>query len=181
MELGDAVSRLRATLDNAVDELSSFRRATQQRYQEDTAALFEEQRALLARHADLAEQAFVSAAKGFQETSVEFNERTKAVNSQASTLVGRLERLGERIAAVRVDPGLVERRAEPLGLALDKLALRLGEMARVEEHREKATEAVLARLVALVDKLTEQLTTVSQAGPAAAKLEATVGARKSVV
>src|SRR5690348_10137101 len=100
IELGEAVSRFRAELDNAVVELNNYRRATQQAYSDSISELFDQHRDILARHVGAVDKSFVGAAERFEATSVEFAERTRSVNNQAGTLARRLEALVERIEAV---------------------------------------------------------------------------------
>ena len=144
-ELGEAVSRFRAELDNAVSELGSYRRATQQAFTEAIADLFEQHRDGLARHVAAVEDSFVGAAERFAEGAVKLAERTQSINQQTGRLAKRLEALVARIDAVEVAPDAMTRRIEPFAAVLERLGQTLENQGKAEERRALRLEVLMDR------------------------------------
>ena len=148
LDLGEAVSRLKAELDTSVIELNSFRRATAQSLAEGMAEISDKSNTILESHSarltDLVEQVTEKLDKGFST----LKENQKELNAASRRTVNAVDRLAQRVEEISVPSDLIERKVAP---ALEALA----EGARkISAHSQAQTENT-EKLTALIESAVE--------------------------
>ena len=148
LDLGEAVSRLKAELDTSVIELNSFRRATAQSLSEGMAEISEKSNAVLETHAarlsGLVEQVVEKLDEGFST----LKENQKEMNAASRKTVNTVDRLAQRVEAISVPSDLIERKLAP---ALEALAEGTRKIAGHSQAQTENTE----KLAALIESAVE--------------------------
>ncbi len=148
LELGEAVSRLKAELDTSVIELNSFRRATAQSLTEGMAEISDKSNTVLETHAarltDLVEQVAEKLDGGFST----LKENQKELNAGSRRTVNAVDRLAQRVEAINVPSDLIERKLAP---ALEALAESARKIAGHSQAQTENTEKLTALIESAVD------------------------------
>ena len=148
LELGEAVSRLKAELYTSVTELNSFRRAMTQSLTEGMAEISDKSNTVLETHAarltGLVEQVVEKLGEGFST----LKENQKELNAASRRTVNAVDRLAQRVEAISVPSDLIERKLAP---AVEALAEGTRKIAGHSQAQTENTE----KLTALIESAAE--------------------------
>ena len=162
LELGEAVSRLKAELDTSVIELNSFRRATTQSLAEGMAEISDKSNTILETHAARLTGLVEQEAKRLGEGFSILNENQQKFNAASRRTADAVDQLTQRVEAISVPSDLIERKLAPALEALTegarKIAGSLAEgMAEISDKSNTILETHAARLTGLVEQEAKSL------------------------